>query len=237
MKILTRIIVIFVCLTFVQPSYAGNPFTALKGLGKLFSNINDFFQGTMTPPRISRSVSGLKDSEEQSLFKFGGNPYEDEKQWLIDDSACQKLEDEKNKYYCIVIKDQCPVFLISKEEPRYGFDEGHLKPTTFERCVNQLREKFKIGILPFDEEFKNFQSFLTDIKVKLSEVDFLGELPDSVAEFEKMKRLKNKPQDLTGDRLRSSVLKILPLGLCGVLIMMTRVLSVMTSATACQSIL
>ena len=205
MKILTRIIVMFVCLIFVQPSYAGNPFAALKGLGKLFSNINDFFQGIMAPSRVSRSVSGLKDSEEQSLFEIP-DPYEDEKQWLIDDSACQKLEDEKNKYYCIVIKDQCPVFLISKKEPRYSFDEGHLKPTTFERCVNQLREKFKIGILSFDEELKSFQNFLTGSK---SETEFLVELPDSVAEFEEMRRLKYKPQDITGDRLRISVVKIL----------------------------
>ena len=209
MKILTRIIVIFVCLTFAQPSYA-NPFAALKGLGKLFSNINDFFQGVMAPQRVSRSVRGLKDSEEQSLFKFGGDPYEDEKQWLIDDSACQKLEDEKNKYYCIVIKDQCSEESLNEKygEARLLFGEGHfsLEPTTFEKCVNQLREKFKIGILPFDEELKSFQNFLTGSK---SETEFLVELPDSVAEFEEMRRLKYKPQDITGDRLRISVVKIL----------------------------
>ena len=102
----------------------------------------------MAPQRVSRSVRGLKDSEEQSLFKFGGDPYEDEKQWLIDDSACQKLEDEKNKYYCIVIKDQCSKLLSlevlnSKEDPRFLFGEGHFYVQPFQECANQLREKFK----------------------------------------------------------------------------------------------
>ena len=212
MKILTRIIVIFVCLTFVQPSYAANPFAALKGLGKLFNSISDWFHGGMTPVRVSRSLKGLKDTDDQSLFAFP-DPYEDEKQWLTDDSACQKLEDEKNKYYCIVIKDQCSEFLNEKleeksDDARYIFGESpfSIKPTTFEKCANQLREKFKIGILPFDEELKNFQNFITGSK---SGGSYLGDLPSSVREFDEMKRLKNKPQDLTGDYIRSSVVKIL----------------------------
>ncbi len=151
---------------------------------------------------------GSGTSEETiDIYKY---PYEDEKEWLTNDIACQNLEEEKNKYYCIVIKDQCAEESLKEKygEARLLFDVGHfsLEPTTFEKCANQLREKFKIGILPFDEELKNFQTFIFGTR---SETSDTIDLPSSSLEFKKLQQLRNKPQDITGDRIRTFVIKIL----------------------------
>ena len=57
---------------------------------------------------------------------------------------------------------------------------------------------------PFEKGWKDFQSFLMGQKSgRFSH----SELPASAREFEEMRNLKNKPQDLIGDRLRSSIVK------------------------------
>jgi len=156
-----------------------------------------------------------KELEKIDYRKFGNkdskDPYEDEKQWLTDDSACQKLDGEINKYYCMEIKDQCSKFLSSelqssKEDPKFLFGQGHFQVWPFRNCADQLREKFKIGILSFDEELKNFQNFIFGER---SETSNTIDLPSSSLEFEKLQKLRNKPQDITGDRLRTFVIKIL----------------------------
>jgi len=96
-----------------------------------------------------------------------------------------------------------------------GFDEGSKKwksnvPITKAELISQYKNNkpiisYKIQqIEPFEKGWKDFQSFLTGSK---SGGQYLGDLPSSVREFEEMRRLKNKPQDLTGDRLRSTIVK------------------------------
>ena len=131
------------------------------------------------------------------------DPYEDEKEWLTNDIACQNLEEEKNKYYCIEIKYQCADLLISKEEPRFSFGEGHFQVSPFAECADQLREKFKIGIGSFEEEFLTFKSFLSDRRTTLLRED--GE-PFKISD---VPGLMNKPQDIAGDTLRNRVESIL----------------------------
>tara|TARA_R110002020_G_scaffold277020_2_gene492288 strand:+ start:15 stop:1832 length:1818 start_codon:yes stop_codon:yes gene_type:complete len=96
-----------------------------------------------------------------------------------------------------------------------GFDEGSKKwknnaPITKSDLISQYKNNkpvisYKIQqIEPFQKGWIDFQNFLTGSK---SGGSYLGDLPSSVREFEEMRRLKNKPQDLTGDHLRSSILK------------------------------
>jgi len=207
MKPLTRIIVIFVCLSFVQPSYAANPFAALKGLANFFDSIVDLFYGTKSASKVPRV---LKDSNDKSLKEFN-DPYKNEKKWLTDDNACQKLEDEKNKYYCIEIKYQCADLLISKEEPRFSFGEGHFQVSPFAECADQLREKFKIGLGSFEEEFLTFKSFLLDRETTQFTEGVIQKLVEDEQELriDDVRGLKNKPQDIAGDILRISVASIL----------------------------
>ena len=197
--IIILLIIVFVIYLEVnsQEDYLIRPYQVLLGISLVAIVIYIIASAPEQTEYFKWGTYGTKEIE-TSVIK---DPYEDEKQWLTDESACQNLEEEKNKYYCIEIKYQCSVFLISKEEPRYAFDEGHLKPTTFEKCADQLREKFKIGIGSFEEEFADFQSFLIDKKT----IDGDGKLDPEVS----IKSFISKPQDITGDYLRISVVKIL----------------------------
>jgi hypothetical protein len=61
-------------------------------------------------------------------------------------------------------------------------------------------------IEPFEKGWKDYTNFLTGQR---SGGRYLGDMPDSVREFEEMRQLRNKPQDLLGDRLRSSIVKFI----------------------------
>ena len=61
-------------------------------------------------------------------------------------------------------------------------------------------------IEPFEKGWKDYINFLTGQR---SGSRYTGDLPDSVREFEEMRQLRNKPQDITGDHLRSSIVKFI----------------------------
>jgi hypothetical protein len=97
-----------------------------------------------------------------------------------------------------------------------GWDESTKKwknnvPITKSDLIEQYKNSkpiisYKIQqIEPFEKGWKDFQSFLTG--QKSGGRGYLGDLPSSVREFEEVRQLRNKPQDLTGDYLRSSILK------------------------------
>jgi len=58
---------------------------------------------------------------------------------------------------------------------------------------------------PFEKGWKDFQNFLTGQRSGGS--GYLGDMPAGAREFEEMRRLRNKPQDIIGDRLRSNIIK------------------------------
>jgi len=98
-----------------------------------------------------------------------------------------------------------------------GFDEGTKKwksnvPITKSELISQYKNNkpvitYKIQqIEPFDKGFKDFQSFLTGSK---SGGQYLGDLPSSARNLEEIRNLRHKPQDITGDRLRSTIVKFM----------------------------
>jgi len=97
-----------------------------------------------------------------------------------------------------------------------GFDEGTKKwknnaPITKADLIAQYKNNkpvisYKIQqIEPFEKGWKDFQSFLTGQKRGGS--GYLGDLPSGARELEELRQLKNKPQDIIGDRLRSNIIK------------------------------
>ena len=78
-------------------------------------------------------------------YKYA-DPYEDEKQWLTEDSTCQNLEDENYKNYCIEIKKECAE-LIDSVASKYllplssKLEEHTIIKVIDRKCINSLREK------------------------------------------------------------------------------------------------
>ena len=96
-----------------------------------------------------------------------------------------------------------------------GFDEGTKKwknnaPITKAELISQYKNNkpvisYKIQQMePFEKGWKDFQNFLTGQRSGGS--GYLGDMPAGAREFEEMRRLRNKPQDIIGDRLRTTTM-------------------------------
>ena len=96
-----------------------------------------------------------------------------------------------------------------------GFDEGTKKwknnaSITKAELISQYKNNkpvitYKIQQMePFEKGWKDFQSFLTGQR---GGANYIGDMPASAREFEELRRLKNKPQDIIGDRLRTTIVK------------------------------
>ena len=128
----------------------------MKIINKIFSLFQStisiivtiFFIGLSISIAVRVMVNYGKSDTESYVNKVNADPYEDERQWLTDDNACQKLEDEKN--YCIEIKDQCKASLLFGKDP---FSDGD-EPSPFQTCVAEVRER--LGMHPvIDDQFYN----------------------------------------------------------------------------------
>jgi len=98
-----------------------------------------------------------------------------------------------------------------------GWDEGTKKwksnvPITKAELISQYKNNkpiisYKIQQMdPFEKGWSDFQNFLTGQR---SGGRYVGDLPSSAREFEELRQLRNKPQDLTGDHLRSNIIKFM----------------------------
>ena len=112
-------------------------------------------------PKIFGAYNNYDDSKKEPTtdFKFSSSVdlYKDETQWLIEDSACQNLEDEKNIKYCLEIKEACSEFIPSSYLP--------INNRAFSTCVAEVRERLGMPPIVETDIFDNTQTVEGDTKI------------------------------------------------------------------------